>query len=82
VQIPALPKMTLLRIGVRLSEKDTKKYLPRWTDARQTQGLTYVERPEEFMYLGLSSRTPLIFCMGRRRDIHAGEEKWREKDKT
>jgi hypothetical protein len=57
VQFPALPKMTLLRIGVCLSErKDMKKYLPFWPDTRQTQGLTYVERHDVFSYLATRSR--------------------------
>jgi hypothetical protein len=52
--------MTLLRIGVRLSErKDMKKYLPRWPDKRRTQGLTYVERHDVFSYLATRSRIPI-----------------------
>jgi hypothetical protein len=60
VQCPALPKMTLLRIGIRLSErKDMKKYLPRWPDMRRTQGLTYVERHDIFSYLATRLRMPI-----------------------
>jgi hypothetical protein len=60
VQFPALPKVTLLRAGVRLSErKDMKKYLPRWPDGRRTQGLTYVERHNVFSYLATRSRIPI-----------------------
>jgi hypothetical protein len=60
VQFPALPKKTLFRIGVRLSErKDMKNYLLRWPDTRQTQGLTYVERHDIFSYLATRSRMPI-----------------------
>jgi hypothetical protein len=60
MQFPALPKVTLLRAGVGLSErKDMKKYLPRWPDARRTQGLTYVERHAIFSYLATRSRMPI-----------------------
>jgi hypothetical protein len=60
VQFPALPKITLLLIGVRLSEiKDSEKYLPRWPDARRTQGLTYVERHDIFSYLATRLRMPI-----------------------
>jgi hypothetical protein len=52
--------MTLLRVGVRLSErKDMEKYLPCWPDARRTQGLTYVERHDIFSYLATRSRMPI-----------------------
>jgi hypothetical protein len=52
--------MTLLWAGVRLSErKDMKKYLPRWLDARWTQGFTYVERHDGFSYLATRSRIPI-----------------------
>jgi hypothetical protein len=60
VQFPALPKVTLLRAEVRLSErKDMKKYLPRWPDGRRTQGITYVERHDGFSYLATRSRMPI-----------------------
>jgi hypothetical protein len=49
----------LLRAGVCLSEKDMKKYLPRWPDRRRTQGLTYVERHEIFTYLATRLCVPI-----------------------
>jgi hypothetical protein len=53
--------MTLLPAGVRLSDrKDMEKYLPRWSDARQTYGLTYIEIHEKFTYLATRSRMPIL----------------------
>jgi hypothetical protein len=64
MHFPALPKVTLVRIGARLSErKDMKKYLPRWPDGIRTQGLTYVERHNIFTYLTTRSRMPIPTCI-------------------
>jgi hypothetical protein len=78
VQFPALPKMTLLRIGVRLSErKDMKKYLIRdgHKVSLMSRDTIYFRtlRPGRACQSRRGFVPPTTLCTGRSRYIHAGE---------